>query len=181
MKSYLRKYLYFLLAGLTYLIIHEGVHVILANIFGVFEGIKILPFGVEVEITQPLTIDGIRLALFSGLSSITTIVIGYVLLLLTPKILSLKAQPIKNYIYYVTFIFLLLDPVYISILSFLVSGDINGIALGLNLPFMAIRGVYFIAAAFNGYLVYKKLYPAYVIKWKTKCGRPICRTGREIW
>ena len=27
-----------------------------------------------------------------------------------------------------------------------------------------IRGAYFIVAAFNGYLVYKKLYPAYVIK-----------------
>lgn len=164
MKSFVKKYLYFLLAGITYLVIHEGVHVVLANIFGVFEGIKVLPIGVEVEITQPLTIGGIRLALFSWLSSITTIVIGYVLLFLTPKILKLKSQQIKNYIYYVTFVFLLLDPVYISILSFFVGGDINGITLGLNLSYTVIRGIYFIVAAFNGYLVYKRLYPAYVIK-----------------
>lgn len=164
MNSTIRKYLYFISAGITYLIIHECGHVILAKIFKIYEGIKILPLGLEVEITQPLTIHGIRLALFSGLSSITTVVIGYVLFLLTPKFLSLKTQQIKNYIYYVTFVFLLLDPVYISVLSFFVGGDINGIALGLNLPYMVIRGVFFIIAAFNSYLVYKKLYPAYVIK-----------------
>lgn len=49
-------------------------------------------------------------------------------------------------------------------LSFFVGGDINGIALGLKIPCMAIRGIYFIIAAFNFYLVYKKLYPAYAIK-----------------
>lgn len=164
MKSSVRKYLYYLSASITYLIIHEGVHVILAKTFGVYQGIKILPLGIEVEITQPLTIDGLRLASFSGLSSITTIVIGYVLFLLTPKLLLLKSQKIKNYIYYVTFVFLLLDPIYISLFSFFVGGDINGIALGLNIPYMAIRGVYFIIAALSGYLVYKRLYPAYVIK-----------------
>lgn len=164
MKSSVRKYLYFLSAVITYMIIHEGVHVILAKIFGVYQGIRILPLGIEVEITQPLTIAGLRLASFSGLSSITTILIGYVLFLLRSKLLLLKSQKIKNYIYYVTFVFLLLDPVYVSIFSFFVGGDINGIALGLNIPYMAIRGVYLIIAVLSGYLVYKKLYPTYVIK-----------------
>lgn len=164
MKSSVRKYLYCLSAGLTYMIIHEGIHIVIAKSLGVYEGIKVLPIGIEVAITQPLTIHGIKLALFSGLSSIITVVIGYALFLLTPRMLSVKTQQIKNYIYYVTFIFLLLDPVYISVFSFFVGGDINGIALGLNLPYMVIRGAYFIVAAFNGYLVYKKLYPAYVIK-----------------
>ena len=160
----MRKYFYFILAGITYMIIHEGVHLIQALIYGIYEGIKVLPLGIEVEIIQPLTIGGYKLAAFSGLSSVVTILIGYSLFLLAPIVLELKKQYLKNYIYYVTFVFLLLDPAYISVLSFFVGGDINGIALGLNLPYIIIRSVYFVVAVINTYLIYKKLYPAYVIK-----------------
>lgn len=154
------------MAGITYLIIHEGVHIIQALIFGIYKGIKVLPLGIEVVIIQPLTIEGYKLAAFSGLSSVVTLLIGYVLFAFSPKILKLNKQPVKNYIYYVTFVFLLLDPVYISLLSFVlgVGGDINGIALGLNIPYIIVRGIYFVIAAINIYLVFKKLYPAYVIK-----------------
>jgi hypothetical protein len=164
MNSLIRKYLYFILAGITYLIVHEGVHLIQALISGIYKGINVLPSGIEVEIVQPLTISGIELAAFSGLSSVVTVLIGYVLFVFSPKILKLNKQAVKNYIYYVTFVFLLLDPVYISLLSFFVGGDINGIALGLNIPYMTVRGIYLIIAVFNTYLVYKKLYPAFVIK-----------------
>jgi len=164
MVSALRKYLYFLSAGMTYLIIHEGVHIIQAQIFGIYKGIGIQPLGIEVIIMQPLTIGGFKLAAFSGLSSVVTIFIGYVLFMFSARILKLNKQPVKNYLYYVTFVFLLLDPVYMSLISLFVGGDINGIALGLNIPYMLIRGIYFVIAVFNTYLVYKKLYPAYVIK-----------------
>ena len=80
------------------------------------------------------------------------------------RILKLNKQPVKNYLYYVTFVFLLLDPIYMSLISLFVGGDINGIALGLNIPYMLIRGIYFVIAVFNIYLVNKKLYPVYVIK-----------------
>lgn len=113
---------------------------------------------------QPLTISGFKLAAFSGLSSVVTVLIGYGLFVFSPKILKLNSQPLKNYMYYVTFVFLLLDPVYISLLSIFVGGDINGIALGLSIPYMTVRGIYLVIAAFNTYLVYKKLYPVYVIK-----------------
>lgn len=160
--SNIRKYIYFILACLTYLIIHEGVHLIQALIYGIYKGINILPLGIEIEIIQPLTIGGFKLAAFSGFSSVVTLFIGYTLFILTPKILKSNNQPIKNYLYYVTFVFLLLDPIYISLLSIFVGGDINGIALGLNIPYMAIRGIWFVAAAINVYLVSKKLYPAYI-------------------
>ncbi|MGI6329228.1 MAG: hypothetical protein ACOX1I_09890 [Dethiobacteria bacterium] len=146
------------------MIIHEGAHIIQAKILGIYKGIRVLPLGIEVLIVQPLTIEGFALAAFSGLSSVVTVVIGYILLIFSPRILKLKKQPVKNYLYYVTFIFLLLDPLYISLLSFYVGGDINGIATGLNISYLAIRSIYFAALAFNVYLVYKKLYPAYVIK-----------------
>ena len=162
--SLARKYLYFILAGITYLLVHEGVHIIQALIYGIYKGIDLLPLGVEIEVIQPLTISDLKLAVFSGLSSIFTILMGYVLFLLSPVVLKSKKQYFKNYIYYVTFVFLLLDPIYISILSNFVGGDINGIALGLHIPYMIVRSVYLIVAIINVCLIYKKLYPAYVIK-----------------
>jgi small-conductance mechanosensitive channel len=163
-RRFSRKYLYTILAVVTHMIVHESVHIIQALIYGVYKGIKVLPIGIEVEIIQPPTIGGLKLASFSGLSSIVTILTGYILFLFSPKVLKLKKQYIKNYVYYVTFFFLLLDPIYISLLSFFVGGDINGIALGFNLPYMFIRVIYLFIAVINGFLVYKKLYPAYVIK-----------------
>ncbi|NLC06652.1 MAG: hypothetical protein GX755_01580 [Syntrophomonadaceae bacterium] len=164
MHKQLRRYLYFVLAGITYLVIHEGVHIIQAQLFGIYEGIRLLPLGIEVMVTQPLSIGGVKLAAFSGLSSVVTVLIGYILFALSPKILKLNKQSVKNYIYYVTFLFLILDPVYISLLSFFVGGDINGIALGLDVPYTIIRVIYFFIAVINIYLIYKKLYPAYVIE-----------------
>lgn len=157
----LRQYFYFLLSGITYLVIHEGIHAIQAVGLGIYEGIRLHPLGVEVMITQPLTIEGFKLAMFSGLSSIATISIGYILLILSDNILKLKNQPFKNYMYYVTFLFLVLDPLYISILSFFVGGDINGITLGLNLQYTVVRIFFFIIAIINIYLVVKKLYRSY--------------------
>lgn len=138
-----------------------------ALLFGVYEGIKILPIGVEILIETPLTIGGYKLAVFSGLSSIVTITIGYGLLILTPRILKINSQPLKNYLYYVTLVFLLLDPIYLSLISFFVGGDINGITLGLNIPYGLVRAVYFAIAVYNLYLVIKKLYPVYVTKNQT--------------
>ncbi len=163
---YRRRYGYFLLAGLSYLLIHEGVHLIQALIYGIYKGVKILPLGVEIEIIQPLTIKGFKLAAFSGLSSLTTVLIGYLILILGPQILKLKGRPLKNYFYYVAFIFLLLDPIYISIFSIFIGGDINGIILGLGISPLIISLIYFIMAAINGCLVYKRLCPAYIIKDK---------------
>lgn len=102
------------------------------------------------------------MALFSGLSSVLTISLGYLLLWLMPRILQLKSQPLQIYCYYVTLVFLLVDPFYISLISFFVGGDINGIAKGLNLSYGIIRAFYLLIALVNFYLVRKKLYPTYV-------------------
>jgi hypothetical protein len=64
MHIQLRRYLYFVLAGITYLVIHEGVHIIQAQLFGIYEGIRLLPLGIEVMVTQPLSIGGVKLAHF---------------------------------------------------------------------------------------------------------------------
>jgi hypothetical protein len=74
--------------------------------------------------------------------------------------------------------FLLLDPIYLSILSLFVGGDINGIAIGLNVPYIFIRCIYFGIAVVNTSLVFKRLYPSYVIK-KPSMPNLIDETGRR--
>ena len=132
----------------------------------IFQGIRFNGIGVEVLITQPLTIDGLKLACFSGLSSLITIGIGYIIYSLTPFILSAKSNVIKSYLYYVALVFLFLDPLYISVFSFFLGGDINGISQGLGIPYMMVRIVYFVILALNALIVVKKLYPKYTESFK---------------
>ena len=67
----------------------------------------------------------------------------------------------KNYFYYLALVLLLLDPLYVSVLSFFVGGDINGMAMGLGIPYIGIRIVFLIILLLNVYLVTKTLYPRY--------------------
>ncbi len=164
-KKY-RQFGFYLLAAITYLIIHEGVHVVQALAHGIFQGFHFNGLGVEVLITEPLTIGGWKSACFSGLSSIVTIVIGYIIYGFTPSILSFKHQFVKSYLYYVALVFLVLDPLYITVFSFLVGGDINGIAIGLGISYMVVRIVYLLVLVLNIFLVAKKLYPKYTEDFK---------------
>ena len=165
-KKY-RQFGFYFLAAITYLIIHEGAHVVQALAHGIFQGFRFNGLGVEVLITEPLTIGGWKLACFSGLSSIVTIVIGYIIYSFTSSILSLKHQFVKSYLYYVALVFLVLDPLYIAVFSFLVGGDINGIAIGLGMPYMTVRIIFFVVLGLNIFLVTKRLYPKYTENFKS--------------
>ena len=164
-KKY-RQYGFYILAVITYLLIHEGTHLVQALIHNIFQGFRFNGVGVEVLITQPLIIGGLKLACFSGLSSVLTIGIGYIIYFLTPLILSAKSNVTKSYLYYVALVFLFLDPLYISVFSFFVGGDINGISQGLGIPYMIIRIVYFVILVLNALIVVKKLYPKYTESFK---------------
>ncbi|GIN92442.1 hypothetical protein J22TS1_34930 [Siminovitchia terrae] len=162
-KSVLNRYLYMAVGMLLYLIIHEGFHLLQAYYLGIFEGIRFIGIlGVEIQITEPLTIGGLTLASFSGLSSLATMIIGYLLYLHMPKILGLENRTIKSMLYFVTFIFMLVDPVYISLLSLGFGGDINGISQGLGISHMVIRIFYGVIFVINLVIIVKKVYPAYV-------------------
>lgn len=162
-NSIINRYLYTVVGILLYLIIHEGIHFIQAINLGIFEGIRFVGiFGVEIMITEPLTISGLTLAMFSGASSFVTIIIGYMFLIFMPKILELKQKNIKSMIYFVTIVFMLIDPFYLSVLSIMFGGDINGISQGLYIPYFIIRIFYGIVFLVNLIIVIKTVYPAYV-------------------
>lgn len=168
MARLLRRYIFFCLAAVTYLFIHEGVHIVQALKEGIYEGIIFNGAGFEVLITQPLTISGLKLALFSGLSSLVTVGIGYCILAGTSLILSGSNRYVKNYMFYTCAVLLLLDPFYISILSFFFGGDIHGIALGLNMQYPIIRGIYLFVLIINFILVCKILYPRYTDDYNSR-------------
>ena len=148
---------------ILYLIIHEGIHFIQAINLGIFEDFRFVGiFGVEIMITEPLTISGLTLAMFSGASSLVTIIIGYLLLIFMPKILELKHKNIKSMLYFITIVFMLIDSLYLSVLSLIFGGDINGISQGLDVPYFVIRIFYGIVFLVNLIIVIKRVYPAYV-------------------
>ena len=157
----MKRYIYFLLAAVSYLLVHEGMHMINAVIQGSFEGIRLMPLGIEVMIKNPVVYD-YRLGLFSLLSSITTVSIGWLLFILRHRIIKLKQQSIKNYLCYTTMLFMVLDPFYLSLLSFFVGGDINGITQGFNLSHWIVRAVAFLLALVGTYAVRKIVLPLYV-------------------
>lgn len=162
-SSIINRYLYMFIGVILYLIIHEGIHFIQAIILGIFEGVRFVGiFGVEIMITKPLTISGLTLALFSGASSLVTIIIGYMLLIFMPKILELKHKNIKSMLYFITIVFMLIDSLYLSVLSLIFGGDINGISQGLDVPYFVIRIFYGIVFLVNLIIVIKRVYPAYV-------------------
>ena len=71
-------------------------------------------------------------------------------------------RPIKNYLCYVTMLFMVLDPFYLSILSFFVGGDINGITQGFNVSATIVRVFTLIIAMVGAYVSRNKVLPLYV-------------------
>lgn len=161
--SNLKKWTAIFITIIVYYVIHEGAHLILALCYDVFERIRIVGlWGVQI-VTTDGELLGYRLAVFSGISSIVTIAIGYLLYVLTPQILKLRTKSFIILMYYITACFLLLDPIYISILSSFIGGggDINGILTGLGIPEVPIRIVFGCIALLNVFLFTRKISPQY--------------------
>ena len=70
LEKSVKQWLGVFIAIVSYYIIHEGTHLLLALILGVFEKIRFVGiWGIQIVTTEG-SLNGINLALFSGLSSI---------------------------------------------------------------------------------------------------------------
>jgi hypothetical protein len=149
------------IAIICYYIIHEGTHLLLALLFGVFERIRFVGIW-GIQIVTDSGLDGIRLALFSILSSIVTISIGYILAF-SPYIYKLKNRALLIAFYYITLCFMLLDPIYISVLTLFIGGggDLNGITTGLQTSDIPFRIIFGSIAILNIFLFIKKVSKQY--------------------
>ena len=155
-----RKWFALICAILLYYLIHEGSHIIVALTYGVFEQIKILGLGVQVVAKVEL-LTNVQTALFCIAGSIAILLTAYLLVLLLPRITEVESKVFRAIGYYTTLAFLLLDPIYLSILyKFVGGGDMNGILL-FGIPEIIIQVIYGVIALLNVLLIVKRVYPAY--------------------
>ena len=154
-----RQYIGLFVAILAYYVIHEGAHFIYALILGTFKKINIIGLGVQVDIYRENMSD-MQLAVFCLVGSITTLLVGYVLVLFIDKIGSLSSKEVKACMYYVTMIMLFMDPLYLSLLcSFFGGGDMNGIIF--LYPELVARIIYSVIFLVNIIVYLKVVLPKY--------------------
>lgn len=155
-----RKWLSLIIAILLYYVIHEGSHVIVSLLYGVFEKIRILGLGIQVVVNTEI-LTNFQIAIFCVVGSVSTLLVAYLLVLFTKRIVESKNKLFKAICYYTTLAFLLLDPLYLTITyKFVGGGDMNGILL-FGVPEIVIQIIFGIIAIINISLIVKMVYPAY--------------------
>lgn len=156
----MRKWFALICSVFLYYLIHEGSHVIVALAYGVFERIRILGVGVQVVAKVELLTD-VQIAVFCMAGSISTLIFAYLLVIFLHKIADRKSKVFRAIGYYMTLIFLLLDPLYLSFLyKFVGGGDMNGILL-LGIPEIVVQVFCGAILLVNILLFIKKVYPVY--------------------
>ena len=89
----------------------------------------------------------------SGISNITTLLLGYLLLILSPKIAQLQGVFLKASVYYLAVLLLLLDAFNLSVGPFIYGGDANGIAVGLGISRYFVQISFFLIFLVNREIV----------------------------
>ena len=161
----MKKWIAFIIAVITFFVLHEGLHALTALPFGEYEAFHIRPLGFEVTFNTPVPErSGWHWALISGASNLATILMGYLLLGFGKRINQLDNIILKAALYYLTFLGLSLDPLNLSIGPLLYGGDANGIAFGLGIPRWIIQGIFLAIFFLNRELIAHRLVPAYEVE-----------------
>lgn len=93
----MRKYLTFILAIFIFVIIHEGIHAIIAMTFEEYQAFRVHPFGLEVIFKTPVAErEGIKWGFISGMSNVVTLLLGYLMFLFRLKIAGLQSSFLRS-------------------------------------------------------------------------------------
>jgi hypothetical protein len=158
-KRNLKKCVALAIAIICYFIIHEGAHWLYAMSIGVFKQINIIGIGIQIE-PYIENMNNVQLGIFNLVGSIATIAVSYILLALTQKLVSLKSDYARAITYFISIAFLVIDPLYLCVLSLFVGGgDMNGIVL--IAPELLVRILAGIIATVNIFIVVKVIVPKY--------------------
>ncbi len=161
----LRKWISLIISICLFYIIHEGSHLICALILGAFEKIRFLGLGVQIVINDKILSD-LQLAIFCVVGSIFSLIFGYLIVLFTKKLVSLKSKYLKAIGYYTTIALLFIDPLYLAILyKFFGGGDMNGIIL-FGIPEVLIQIIYGVIGVINLVIFIKYVFPKYKESFK---------------
>lgn len=162
-----RQYLGVLAAIAAYYLVHEGAHFLCAILMGTFESVCFMGIGMQVVVDSE-QMSASQLGVFCLAGSVSTLLVGYVLSALATKICTGSSKIVRAVFYYVTIAFLVLDPLYLSILcGFFGGGDMNGIRL-LCPEWMTRAGFGAILLA-NGIVFWKKVLPVYKKSFEGGC------------
>ena len=147
MSKRARQYIGILAAVVVYYLVHEEAHLLYALFAGVFKQINFMGIGVQ-------------LGAFCLAGAVATFCGGYALVALAGKICCAKSKLLRATLYYITIAFLLLDPLYLSILcGFFGGGDMNGI--DLLCPEWAARCLFGVLLIANVLVFWKRVLPVY--------------------
>ena len=154
-----RQYLGVLAAIAAYYLVHEGAHFLCALLMGTFKSVHFMGIGMQIEIYAE-QMSASQLGIFCLAGSASTLLVGYILSALATKLCTCSSKVFRAIFYYITIAFLVVDPLYLSILcGFFGGGDMNGIRL-LCPEWMARIG--FGAVLIGNAIVFgKKVLPAY--------------------
>ena len=159
MSKRFRQYIGILAAVIIYYIIHEGAHLLVALHYGVFKGINFMGLGMQIDVYAERLTDT-QLGLFCLAGPVETLLFGCVLTLLAKRICTSKSKLFKAVMWYVSLAFLIIDPLYLSVLcGFFGGGDMNGIKL--LFPEIAVRIVFAVIGIVHSFVIWKYLLPEY--------------------
>lgn len=146
-------------AIVAYYLIHEGAHLLYAVCTGVFKQINFMGLGVQIDVYAERMTDA-QLGIFCLVGALATFCAAYLLAALARSICHAKSKLLRAVLYYITIAFLLLDPLYLSVLcGFFGGGDMNGIVL--LCPEWAARCLFGALLLVNGLVFWKRVLPVY--------------------
>lgn len=157
-----RKWSGLICAILLYYIIHEGAHLIVALAAGTFERIRIVGFGLGVQIVaDTFAMSGMQIFIFCIVGAVAALAVAYILVLSRKAILSVQNKTLQAVAYYTTLALLLIDPIQLSVLhNFIGGGDMNGITQ-MGIPVVLASLVFAAIGAFNLFIIIKYVYRDY--------------------
>ena len=109
----------------------------------------------------------IQLGIFCLTGAVSTLIFGWLLIILSKQICKVKSKVFKTMMWYIALAILLIDPLYLSILcGFFGGGDMNGIRL--LFPEIAVRIVSSLIGIVHGIVIWKYLLPEYTKAFQEK-------------
>lgn len=162
MTQNLRKWLSLIISIVIYYIFHEGAHLALALAYGTFERIRIAKWGLGIQIVaDTAAMTNAQIFVFCIAGVVATLIVSYILVWKVKAIGRIGNKLLKAVFYYTTLVFLLLDPIYLSIIhNFVGGGDMNGIA-AMGLSTATASFIFAVITIINLMIFVKTVYPKY--------------------
>jgi hypothetical protein len=170
----MRRYASLAVAVLIFALIHEGAHALAAWFWNEAAGFTLHWWGAEVMYrTAPEVRTGGRWAVISGLPNVLTVLLGYLLLTFRRGVRWLPLVMLRDVLFYLTVLLLILDPINLSVMYFIFGGDAVGIHVGLGVPIGLIQVIAFAVLLFNRELLVRRLLPLWGVRTRHPLFRPL--------